>query len=185
MSCKNASINETINILENGEEAANPIIWTDYNDDANKSKENARILIQDNKDLIIDGMVDWIDNNDEFFAYDSGKCARDIEEYILPAVKWDSILDTNYNSVTAGNAYYFKQAAAVVGNQRNETVASFERLRKTTDDLVQANSALGASRAYTKFNTIVDILGNNGQKFTPTDATYNATTGEFEISKTL
>ena len=178
----NASLDETINILNNGEEAANPIVWTTYADDENKEKENARILIQDNKDLIIDNMVDWIDNNDEFFAYDSGKCARDIEEYILPAVKWDAILDTNYNSVTAGNAYYFKQAAAVVGNQRNETVASFERLRKTTDDLVQANSALGASRAYTKFNTIVDILGNNGQKFTPTDATYNATTGEFVIT---
>ena len=178
----NASINETINILENGEEAANPIIWTDYNDDANKSKENARILIQDNKDLIIDGMVDWIDNNDEFFAYDSGKCARDIEEYILPAVKWDAILDTNYNSVTAGQAYYFKQASAVIGNQRNETVASFERLRKTTDDLVQANSALGASRAYTKFNTIVDILGNNGQKFTPTGASYIPGTGVFTIT---
>ena len=178
----NASLDETINILKNGEEAANPIVWTTYTDDENKEKENARILIQDNKDLIIDNMVDWIDNNDEFFAYDSGKCARDIEEYILPAVKWDAILDTNYNSVTAGNAYYFKQAAAVVGNQRNETVASFERLRKTTDDLVQANSALGASRAYTKFNTIVDILGNNGQKFTPTDATYNPTTGEFVIT---
>ena len=178
----NTSLDETINILNNGEEAANPIIWTDYSDDANKSKENARILIQDNKDLIIDGMVDWIDNNDEFFAYDSGKCARDIEEYILPAVKWDSILDTNYNSVTAGNAYYFKQASAVIGNQRNETVAAFSRLRKTTDDLVQANSALGASRAYTKFNTIVDILDNNGDKFTPTNATYNATSGEFVIT---
>ena len=178
----NTSIDETINILTNGEEAANPIIWTAYTDDENKSKENARINVQDNKELIIDGMIDWIENNDEFFAYDSGKCARDIEEYILPAVKWDSILDTNYNSVTAGNAYYFKQSAAVIGNQRNETVAAFSRLRKTTDDLIQANSALGASRAYTKFNTIVDILANNGAKFTPTDATYDATSGEFVIT---
>ena len=176
------SLDETLNILKNGEEAANPIIWTDYNDDENKAKEYARVNIQDNKDLIIDGMIDWIENNDEFFAYDSGKCARDIEEYILPAVKWDSILDTNYNSVTAGNAYYFKQSAAVIGNQRNETVAAFSRLRKTTDDLIQANSAIGASRAYTNFNTIVDILDNNGTKFTPTDATYNADTGEFVIT---
>ena len=176
------SLDETLNILKNGEEAANPIIWTDYNDDENKTKEYARVNIQDNKDLIIDGMIDWIENNDEFFAYDSGKCARDIEEYILPAVKWDSILDTNYNSVTAGNAYYFKQSAAVIGNQRNETVAAYERLRKTTDDLIQANSALGATRAYSKFNTIVDILANNGSKFTPTNATYDPTTGEFVIT---
>tara|TARA_R110000868_G_scaffold83300_8_gene235186 strand:+ start:660 stop:11768 length:11109 start_codon:yes stop_codon:yes gene_type:complete len=176
------SLDETINILNNGEENASPIVWTSYTDDVSTSKEDARHLIQDNKDLIIQGMVDWIDNNEDFFAYDSAKCARDIQEYILPAVKNDMMLDTNYNSVTAGNAYYFKQASSVIGNQRNETVAAYERLRAETDKIIQANTALGATRAYDKFNQIVDILGNNGDKFTPTNASYNPATGDFVIT---
>ena len=78
----------SLNILQNGEEAANPIIFTD----TGKSDQTAaREVVQVNRDLIINEFVDWIDNNDEFYAYDSVKCERDVQEYILPAVKYDMI----------------------------------------------------------------------------------------------
>ena len=169
------SINEMLNILENGEAAASPIIWQDT---GNTAATNARELIQDNKDLLIDNMVEWIDNNPNFFSYDSNTCRRDIQEFILPAVKYDAMLDTNYNAVTAGNAYYFKQSKAVLENQRNETVSAYERLRNETDKAIEGLSSVGATRAYDRFNQIIDIINDSGEKFTPTYVTYNTATGE-------
>ena len=173
------SLNETLNVLQNGEEFASEIIFTDT---GNGPATAARELVQDNREFIIEEFIDWLDNNEDFYAYDSTKCKRDITDYILPAVKYDTLLGTNYNSVTAGNAYYFKAAKNVIGAQREETVAAYERLRKTTDELVQANSAVFAVEAYEKFNEIVDILKFEGDKFTPTAATYEPTTGEFVMT---
>ena len=173
------SLDETLNILQNGEEAANPIIFADTGDtDAVASRE----LVQDNREYIINEFVDWIDNNEEFYAYDSAKCERDVQEYILPAAKYDMLLDTNYNSVTAGLAYYVNTARTSLENQRNETVAAFERLRKTTDELVQANSAPAAVDSYKAFNTIIGALRNSGQKYTPSKATYDPDTGRMVIT---
>ena len=175
----NVSLNETLNVLQNGEEFANNIIFTDT---GNGSATAARELLQDNREFIIEEFIDWLDNNEDFYAYDSVKCKRDVREFILPAVKYDTLLDTNYNSITAGNAYYFKAAKNVIGAQREETVAAYERLRKTTDDLVQANSAIFAAEAYDKFNEIVNILKFEGDKFTPTAVTYTPNTGEFVMT---
>jgi uncharacterized protein YjbI with pentapeptide repeats len=172
------SVNETLNVLQNGEEFASDIIFASTSGPAQAARE----LVQDNREFIIEEFIDWLDNNDKFYAYDSAKCKRDIREFILPGVKYDTILDTNYNSVTAGNAYYFKAAKNVIGAQREETVAAYERLRKTTDNLVQANSAVFASEAYEKFNEIIDILKFEGSKFTPTNAVYTPTTGEFVMT---
>ena len=173
------SLNETLNILQNGEEAANPIIFAD----TGKSDQTAaREVVQVNRDLIINEFVDWIDNNDEFYAYDSVKCERDVQEYILPAVKYDMMLDTNYNAVTSGLAYYVNTARTSLENQRNETVASFKRLRKTTDELIQANSAPAAQDAYDAFGVIIDSISNAGDKFTPTKATYDPVTGMMVIT---
>ena len=173
------SLDETLNILNNGEAAANPIIFADTGDiDANAARE----VVQDNRDLIIDDFVSWIDNNDSFYAYDSSKCERDIQEYILPATKFDMMLDTNYNSVTSGLAYYVNTARTSLENQRNETVASFERLRKTTDELVQANSAPAAVETYKSFNTIINALKGSGDKFNPTKATYDPVSGRMVIT---
>ena len=173
------SVNETLNVLQNGEEFANNIIFADT---GNGSAVAARELVQDNREFIIEEFIDWLDNNEDFYAYDSVKCKRDVREFILPAVKYDTLLGTNYNSVTAGNAYYFKAAKNVIGAQREETVAAYERLRNTTDDLVQANSSVFAAEAYEKFNEIVNILKFEGEKFTPTAVSYTPTTGEFVMT---
>lgn len=173
------SLSETLNVLQNGEEFAAPIIFADT---GISSATAARELVQDNREFIIEEFIDWLDNNEEFYAYDSVKCKRDVREFILPAVKYDALLNTNYNSVTAGNAYYFKAAKQVIGAQREETVAAYERLRKTTDEIVQPISSSFAVEAYEKFNEIISILNFEGDKFTPTDATYNTATGEFVIT---
>jgi len=173
------SLNETLNVLQNGEPVANSIIFADT---GVGPRTGAREVVQDNREFIIEEFIDWLDNNPNFFAYDSAKCKRDVREFILPAVKYDTLLDTNYNSVTAGNAYYFKAAKNVIGAQRDETISAYERLRKSTDDIVEANSAPFAADAYEKFNEIISILKQDGQRFDPIDADYNTATGDFVIT---
>ena len=175
----NVSLSETLNVLQNGEEFANDIIFSDT---GNGSAVAARELVQDNREFIIEEFIDWLDNNEEFYAYDSTKCKRDVRDFILPAVKYDSLLETNYNSVTAGNAYYFKAAKNVIGAQRDETIAAYERLRQSTDALIENQSSALAVDAYEKFNEIINILKMEGDKFTPSAATYDPATGNFVIT---
>ena len=175
----NTSFDETLNILENDESYANPVTFADTGVDEHRQ---ARELLQDNKALIADVFVDWIDNNEEFFAYDSIKCRRDTEEYILPAVKYDAQLDTNYNSITAGNAYYMATARKVVERQRDETIGAYKQLKDQTNQLVDSLGYLGAERVDSAFDDILGILERTGQQFTATFATYDGATGEFVIT---
>ena len=69
-------------------------------------RRNARKQLQQNRIFAQDYMMDWVDQ--EFYFYDSKKCHRDTEEYILPAVQRDMILGTNYNSIQTGAAIWTK-----------------------------------------------------------------------------
>ncbi len=175
----NTSFNATLDILENGEDYAAPLT---FEDTGVVARTAARKLLMDNTDHITEKFIDWIEDNDQFYAYDSNKCRRDIKDYILPAAKYDMLLDTNYNAVTAGNAYYMNTARKVIGEQRNETVSAYQRLRTQTADLLSANSSAGEVGASDSINEIVDILNNAGRKYTPVDATYNPVTGSMTVT---
>ena len=103
------SFQELYNVVEFGEENMNPIIWQE----TTVPYVAARELLQDNRAFITEELIDWIENNGEFYAYDSKACRRDVQDYILPAVQQDMLYDTNYNSVTAGRAYYMATAKKV------------------------------------------------------------------------
>lgn len=169
----NTSMQELYNVLQYGEENINPITWVP----TSVERTAARELLQDNRTFIQDELTDWIDNNDEFFSYDSVKCRRDTTEYILPAAKYDMLLATNYNAVTAGNAYYMAAASKVIGKQKEETIAAYRRLKYKTNDLISANTTIGASRVDAAFDEIISQLTNSGATFTPTAGTYDPATG--------
>ena len=167
------SFGELLNVLEYGEENMNPIIWQD----GTVAQTAARTLIQDNREFIRDELIDWIENNDEFFAYDSASCRRDVSDYIIPAVKNDMLFNTNYNSVTAGRAYYMATARTVIENQNNETVAAYKRLKDQTNELIDGDSYLASQRLDEGYDEILEILENKGLKYTPPSATYDPETG--------
>jgi len=178
----NTSYDELLNILENGEEYANPIIWTEVsNSEVSDAYTAARKQLQDNRSFIQDELIDWIEDNDEFFAYNSATCRRDTQEYILPAVAHDMLLDTNYNSVTAGNAYYMNAAAKVVNNQRDETIAAYKRLKEQTNEIIDGTSYVGSSRADYAFDNIIDALEEKRHTYTPTFAEYDPISGLMTI----
>jgi len=178
----NTSYDELLNILENGEEYASPIVFTEVaNSDVSDAYTSARKLLQDNRKFIQDELIDWIEDNDEFFAYNSISCRRDTQDYILPAVAHDMLLDTNYNAITAGNAYYMNAAAKVINNQRDETIAAYKRLKDQTAEILDANSSVGATRADNAFDTIIDFLEEKKKTYTPTFAEYDPISGIMEV----
>ena len=152
----NTSFSEILNVLEFGEDYASPITFADTGVVARTA---SRELLQENKEFIAGELIDWIEDNDEFFAYDSAKCRRDTTDYILPAVRYDLMLETNYNSVTAGNAYYMATAGKVINNQKEETISAYTRLRDETNEIVVASPA-SQVRSDAAFNEIIDILEN-------------------------
>ena len=167
------SFGELLNVLEYGEENMNPIVWSE----TSVPRVASRRLIQDNSEFIKDELIDWIENNDEFYAYDSAACRRDVQDYILPAVTNDMLYETNYNAVTAGRAYYMATANTVMENQNNETVAAYRRLKDQTNELIDGDSYLASQRLDDGFDEILQILENKGTQFTPTAATYDPSTG--------
>ena len=178
----NTSYDELLNILENGEEYASDIIWTEVaNDEVSDAYTAARKQLQDNRSFIQDELIDWIEDNDEFFAYNSATCRRDTVEYILPAVAHDALLDTNYNSVTAGNAYYMNAAAKVVNNQRDETIAAYKRLKEQTNEVIDSTSVLGSQRADAAFDNVIHALEEKRATYTPTHAEYDPISGLMEL----
>ena len=172
------SFAELLNVLEYGEENINPIIWQD----TSVPRTAARKLLQDNREFITEELIDWIENNDEFFAYDSKSCRRDVSDYIIPAVKNDMLFDTNYNSLTAGRAYYMQAGKAVIENQNNETVAAYNRLKDQTNELIDGDSYLASQRLDDAYDNVLQILENKGKQYTPSNATYDPVTGLFVIT---
>ena len=172
------SFAELLNVLEYGEESINPIIWQD----TSVPRTAARKLLQDNKEFITEELIDWIENNDQFFAYDSKSCRRDVSDYIIPAVKNDMLFDTNYNSLTAGRAYYMQAGKAVIENQNNETVAAYNRLKDQTNELIDGDSYLASQRLDDAYDNVLQILENKGKQYKPTNATYDPVTGLFVIT---
>jgi len=87
------------------------------------------------------------------------------------------LFDTNYNSVTAGRAYYMATARTVIENQNNETVEAYRRLKDQTNELIDGDSYEASSRLDASYDEILSILEDKGTKFTPTAATYDPSTG--------
>jgi len=169
----NTSMQELYNVLQYGEENINPITWVP----TSVEQTAARELLQDNRTFIQTELTNWIDNNDQFYSYDSVACRRDTTDYIMPAVKNDMLLDTNYNAVTAGNAYYMASASKVIGEQRNETIGAYRFLKDRTNEILDANSYISSARVDGAFDEIITQLRANGATFTPTGVDYDHITG--------
>lgn len=112
--------------------------------------------LQDNRNFLIEETIAWV--NDNYFVYDSAKCARD-SQLILDAVALDLVLGTNYNSVTAGLAYYNATASTVISDQKTETIAAITHLRSEVATLI-ASSASSVTRTNAAFAEIIDIIQN-------------------------
>ena len=126
-------------------------------------------LLLENKEFIIEEVIQYIDATYPTLDYDEQKCRRDTG-LILDAVGWDIALGTNYYSVTAGLAYQRAGSAYLQANQKTATVAAIEYVKSQVLGLAEvANDGDATLRATNGFNEILDIL-QNGVQSTDTSA---------------
>ena len=123
---------------------------------ANQEKISSIRLLQSNKDFLIEDTIALVNNT--FFIYDSAKCRRD-SEIILKAVTDDLQMGTNYNSITAGLAYYNANASLVISDQLTETVAAVTQLKTQALSYI-TDDAASTTTVGNLFDEIIDIMQN-------------------------
>lgn len=89
--------------------------------------------------------------------YNEEKCFRDVG-LIIKAVALDSVLETNYNAVTAGLSYRRASANKAVGAQLEQTVSALDYARDTLAN-VGINAAT-QTKLIDSFNQVITIIDN-------------------------
>jgi len=165
VSRSDAGFDQLRDIITEGEGAAAEIVYpSPVGVDPNL--EYARDLLLANKEFMQEEIIRWIADQAASstapftpnFSYDSVKCSRDVG-YIIDAVSWDIMFNSNFRSVTAGLAYYRGNSADVVGYQKIATLAALQQLEDLmAATLVSIPTAL--TRLNSKINSIIDIFDN-------------------------
>ncbi|MEK9897013.1 MAG: hypothetical protein VW518_11410, partial [Burkholderiaceae bacterium] len=102
------------------------------------------------------------------FKFNEEVCERDLN-LIMDGVRYDMILNTNYNAVTSGLSYKRGNAAKVTSEQKYQTRRSIneERVGMLSAPLVTVNST-AKTRVAAGFSEIIDIFYDG----TPNDLIY-------------
>lgn len=83
----------------------------------------------DNKAAIQAGTVQWVNDNNPGFVYDSDKCSRDVG-YIIDCVAFDLLHGGNRQTIQAGAYYYgFNPASTNVPNEIPQVTAAYNQLK--------------------------------------------------------
>lgn len=102
------SFNIILDILENGNSAVPPLFFTNIGE---PKQNRARLQLQNNKQFIIDQLINWIDLNYPGLDYNQELCRRDAG-YIIDAFSHDINYDTNIATILNAKAYF-------IGNSSN------------------------------------------------------------------
>jgi hypothetical protein len=116
------------------------------------SKRTAYNLLLDNKSLIQDETIGFLNSAWSFFQYSESKCRRDVG-YILDGVATDILYGGNESSARAGEYYYLYPSLATVEGDDNES----GQLDQTLDGIKYARD-------------ISDKIGRNIVLTTPTNS---------------
>ena len=124
-------------------------------------------ILQANKEDVKNKVADFVDDNYVLFGYDREKCRRDVG-YVVEAVRYDMMFNSNFRSIVAGRSYYRAMASTVVKDQKTATLASFQYLKGKLLEIVKAvdpdnpTTAESASiqRVSRSMDTILKILEN-------------------------
>jgi len=122
-------------------------------------------LIQSEKGNIAQDTVNWINTQVSgaassiwtSFSYNEEKCRRDVG-YLLDAIKWDIMFDSNYRTVASAIRYYAASAAAVVGAQKDQTIAAFGQAKTLTVNAL--SNATMKTRAGALWDEVIDVVTN-------------------------
>jgi hypothetical protein len=127
----------------------------------------AHRALQAAKETTKEAVTDYVDENYVLFGYDRDKCKRDVG-YVVEAVAYDLLFNSNVRSTIAGRSYYRAMASVVVKDQKTATLASFQYLKDKLLELVKPVDAdnptpaesLATQRVSRSMDIVLKILEN-------------------------
>jgi len=164
LSRSNNLFDEIIDIINNGEIAANTVFLSDpvgYD----SGYFEARRLLMSNKSFIQEEIIAWIQSQissqtspfTSSFTYDSVACKRDVG-YLVDALRYDLTYGGNLETYNAASAYFVGTSAQYGSGEKEETIAAYQRLRSIISDILR-----GISITVSTGNTFTqDISGTPG-----------------------
>lgn len=120
----NLAFDEIIDILENGSESANTLV---FESTGNVNFDKAREIILANKALIQTDLITWINSNYPALDYNEATCSRDAG-YILDAIAHDLNYNSNIATILNAEAYFTGAVSQLPIDQRAPTAAAIEKL---------------------------------------------------------
>jgi hypothetical protein len=165
--------------------------------------------IRNNRTLIQDETVEYIDYAFPFLNYNKTKCRRDVG-HILDGVATDVLWGGNQRSVKSGD-FYYRYPSLATGVQIEETIAGIRYAQSLLKNIVVDNtlespslvlntdgnirvtsfeptlSSIALSGSYQtevskSIDSVTGIITTGIKSYTPTTATYNPATGDFAMT---
>ena len=99
-------------------------------------------------------IIRFYDNDS--LTYNEAICRRDIG-YIIDAIRYDMMFNSNFRSVKAGMTYFEAQASLVIGAQKTATIAAFNYLKSYLVNNVVGDSVAQVS---TNMDIIISLITN-------------------------
>jgi hypothetical protein len=162
----NALFDEIIDVVTNGESAADAYLITDPTDYNSGFFEARRLLVANSTGLnefIQDEIIAWINvqiaaKTPPFqdFEYNETLCRRDTG-LVIDAIAYDMAFGSNYRSIIAGRSYLRSQASNVTSKQLTATVGALTYLKTLLLSIVTGNATATAS-VTANMDLIIDIV---------------------------
>jgi len=129
----NDGITAPVRTIKRGLQIAGGMVFEPTNPIENVEYETK--LLRNAKKDIADSVITWLAETYGFsFGYDTIKCRRDMD-LIIDAILLDQLLNTNYNSITAGLAYQRANSSYVTGTQNLVTLGALDQLKVEISNL--------------------------------------------------
>jgi hypothetical protein len=174
-----SNYNTLLSILDQGINAVPNIVFPNPNN-TDTGITNAAAVLQANKDFIVAEIVAYINENLNALFYDNDKCSRDVG-LIIDALAYDYVLETNFQTVTAGLAYLRANASDVlVEPQKIATIDAMLYLKQELISLVENNSAATTSIS-NGIDIIISIIENGSNSAPALTYPSNITTSQDQI----
>jgi hypothetical protein len=150
------SVNESPAVTDKTTVASTPAIdWVD------PALAKSFAQLQAGKEATKTAVTDYVNDNYVLFGYDREKCRRDVG-YVVEAVRYDMMFNSNFRSIVAGRSYYRAMSSTVVKDQKVATLASFQYLKTKLLEIVKAvdpdNPTTAESASIQRVSRSMDII---------------------------
>ena len=170
----NDSFDEIIDILENGTSSANTIILSST---GNANFDDAAALLAENKSLITNNLISWINSNYPTLNYNESTCFRDTG-YIIDALTHDLNYNSNIATILNAEAYFVGAVSQLPLDQREPTAAAIGQLGIICSEVVLGTyagqttssgtaTATESARCLELAKIITDVISENNLSALP------------------